>query len=433
MRPVGIQGPLSITFTLAVGSFLFACSSSSTATFGRSPDSGASGDGGKSSVGGASGGQGAGGTNSGSGGTKSGSGGGNSSSGGSNTSSGGGGGVGGTMGTGGTSGGWLSTKGNKIVTADGKPFHGRGANLHDTRSCNACTAGDPNPAGLNKWADELIDGWHANFIRFDLESYPDNAGYRKHWKGILDDPGYYADIQNVVHHMTSKPGVYVMVTVFIDPTMVDNGGGPHSEWPTDATMPIYQKLAEAFYNDPGVLFGLTNEPHDPASSNSDLALVFSKAIQTIRDVEKAHGTPSHIVVAQASQGYARDLSYWVSNPLTVEGGKNIAYEVHPYNHLAEFDALFVQPSKKIPVLIGEFGPADTYMSLDDAKALMGVAETNEVPYIGWNFHQRCPPNMLQDMGASGYDGCGFVGAGTTYTWPPTEWGQALKDHLATPW
>ena len=399
----------------------------------RAPDSGGSSDGGTSPSGGASGRLGSGGNNSGSGGSSSGAGGNTSNSGGSSSGAGGKGGLGGTMDAGGTAAGWLSTNGSKIVTADGKPFHGRGANLHDTRSCNACTGSAPNPAGLNKWADELIDGWHANFIRFDLESYADDAGYRKQWKGILDDAGYYADIQTVVHHMTSKPGVYVMVTVFIDPTMVDNGGGPHSEWPTDATMPIYKKLAEEFYDDPGVLFGLTNEPHDNASSNPDLALVFSKAIQTIRDVEKTHGTPSHLVVAQASQGYARDLSYWVANPLTVEGGKNIAYETHPYNHEAEFDALFVQPSKKIPVLIGEFGPADTYMSLDDAKALMRVAEANEVPYIGWNFHQRCPPNMLQDMGGSGYDGCGFVGAGTTYTWPPTEWGQALKDHLATPW
>ena len=34
---------------------------------------------------------------------------------------------------------WLSVMGNQILAPGGKPFHGRGANLHDMRSCNACT------------------------------------------------------------------------------------------------------------------------------------------------------------------------------------------------------------------------------------------------------------------------------------------------------
>jgi hypothetical protein len=177
-----------------------------------------------------------------------------------------------------------------------------------------------------------------------------------------------------------------------------------------------------------------NEPHDDASENAALAAIFTKAIQTIRGVEQGHGTPSHIIVAQAAQGYARDLSYWVSNPLA---DKMVAYETHPYNHQADFDMLFVQPSKQIPVLIGEFGPATqgntVYMTNDDASALMEVAEQNEIPYAAWNFHQRCPPDLLEDMGGTGYDGCGFVGAGTVYTWPPTDWGTLLKDRLAMPY
>ena len=30
---------------------------------------------------------------------------------------------------------WLEVKGNRIRLPDGKPFHGRGVNIHDTRSC----------------------------------------------------------------------------------------------------------------------------------------------------------------------------------------------------------------------------------------------------------------------------------------------------------
>jgi hypothetical protein len=325
--------------------------------------------------------------------------------------------------------GWLSVVGNKIMTSNGKPFHGRGANLHDTRSCDACTSQPADIAGLNKWSDELIDRWHANFIRFDLEAYADSGGYRTQWQSLGVDAQYLADIKTTVNHMTSKPGVYVMVTLFQDPSQVQSGA--HDEWPTDATLPLYAKLAETFYDDPGVLFGLMNEPHDPATENANLAAIFTKAIQSIRDVEKKHSTPMHIIVAQAAQGYARDLSYWVANPLI---GSNIAYETHPYNHPVDFDMLFVQPAKSIPVIIGEFGPATigstVYMTEADTKVLMQVAETNEIPYVGWNFHQRCPPNMLQD---TAQDGCGMAGAGTTYTWPVTPWGQILKDRLAQPW
>ncbi|MGZ5966435.1 MAG: hypothetical protein ACXWP4_02120, partial [Polyangiales bacterium] len=81
----------------------------------------------------------------------------------------------------GMSGAWLTVKGNRILLPDGKPFHGRGANLHDTRSCNACTSLDPDEPGLERWADELLDQWKANFVRFDLEAYAADDGYRKQW------------------------------------------------------------------------------------------------------------------------------------------------------------------------------------------------------------------------------------------------------------
>src|SRR5262245_43622470 len=44
----------------------------------------------------------------------------------------------------------LVVRGNRIEHADGTPFHGRGANLHDERSCSACSFANPNPAGVNR-------------------------------------------------------------------------------------------------------------------------------------------------------------------------------------------------------------------------------------------------------------------------------------------
>ena len=331
--------------------------------------------------------------------------------------------------TGEPSGEWLHVDGNMIVHADGTPFHGRGANLHDERSCNACSFAPPLPDGIDRWADELIDDWHANFIRFDLSSKaaPYNE-YEQQWMNLVDDDVYFADIVQNVEHMASKPGVYIMVTLFADPTMKENNDEFDSEWPSSLgdSNTRYTKLAEAFYDNPRVLFGLTNEPHTSPDHEAELAAVYVDAIAAIRGVEDGHGTPHHIIVVQAPQGWARDLSYFVANPLD---GDEIAYEVHPYNHATDFDMLLVQPHQTLPIVIGEYGPADGYMDDSDIMQLWQVAQDNEIPHIAWAFHMRCPPNLLED---SASDGCG-LDAATGYDFPRTAWGDLLFDYLATPW
>jgi endoglucanase len=323
---------------------------------------------------------------------------------------------------------WLDVQGTHITYEDGRRFHGRGADLHDERSCEACSFMPADPDGVDRWSDELIDNWHATFIRFLLsaKAAPLNAS-EVQWKSLVDDPQYLADIVQNVTHMTSKPGVYVEVTVFMDPSMKPETGDFDSEWPSSAgdTLPVYRALAEAFHDNPHVLFGLTNEPHGSADHDAALAAVYTTAIDAIRAVEDSHGTPHHIIVAQAPENYARDLTYFIANPLA---GDRIAYEVHPYNTQADFDRLITQPATHLPIMIGEYGPAGV-MTNTDIQALWPVAQAAEVPYIAWVFHQRCPPSMLQDTAS---DGCG-LDAATGYNFPRTAWGDLLHDHLATPW
>ena len=323
----------------------------------------------------------------------------------------------------------LLVQGNRIVhAADGTPFHGRGADLHDERSCEACSYMPPDPQGIDRWSDELIDVWHANFIRFLLsaKAAPYNQ-YEVQWQSLVDDPQYLADIVENVTHMTAKPGVYVEVTVFADPTIKPESADYDSEWPSSAgdTLPVYRALAEAFHDDAHVLFGLTNEPHGTADHDAELASRYTDAIAAIRAVEDAHGSPHHIIVVQAPESYARDLTYFVAHPLA---GDQIAYEIHPYNPASDFDALIVQPHQRLPIVIGEYGPAEG-MTDADVQALWQVAQANDVPYIAWAFHQRCPPNLLQDTAS---DGCG-LDASTGYDFPRTAWGDELFAHLQTPW
>jgi hypothetical protein len=176
----------------------------------------------------------------------------------------------------GSAGDGLVVSGNHIVyVSTGLNFHGRGANLHDTRSCNACSFAPADPAGLNRWSDELTDVWHANLVRFLLSSKaaPFNQS-EVQWKNLVDDPAYLSDIVTNVTHLTAKPGVYVLVTLFADPTIKDNNGEFDSEWPSSLgdSNTRYTALAEALVDDSHVLFGLTNEPHtDTTAHEADLA------------------------------------------------------------------------------------------------------------------------------------------------------------------
>jgi hypothetical protein len=322
------------------------------------------------------------------------------------------------------SGDGLRIDGNRILGPDGKPFHGRGANLSDTRSCDACAWQQPDPTGLNRWADALIDDWKANFIRFNLTSFAESGG-RMQWKSVLEDPQYLADIETNVAHMTAKPGVYVMLTVFIDPSMKYGNQEQEGDWPSAMTIPVYEALANTFHDNPKVLFGLCNEPHGPANRNPDLAARYLAAIDAIRKVEKMHGAPEHVVVVQAPQQWARYLEYFIDNPID---RSNIAYEVHAYNPQSDFKRLITDPSMTLPILIGEYGPADS-MTNADIMAMWTLLKQREIPHIAWAFHMRCPPNLLEN---SASDGCGLA-AQTNYDFPRTSWGDLFYTYMQTPW
>ena len=331
---------------------------------------------------------------------------------------------------GGPQGAWLRTSGNHILAPDGGIWHGRGANLADTRGCNACTAFAPDVGEVLRRADELIDGWHANFVRLDLESYSGSDGYRvdSNYKGILDDPAYLGDVRTIVSHVSAK-GAYVLLSLWEDPTFTAVSDPPnHLEkgWPSASTDAEWRALALAFKDEPRVLFGLCNEPQSnfDHALDADVWTAMDAAVAAIRAVEDGAGTPHHLITVQGTGAWARYLDYYVAHPIAAGGGANVAYEVHVYNPAADFSWLFEDPARSLPVVIGEFGPVN--MTADDVMAMLASAEAREIPHLAWTFHMRCPPSLLVDNSNAG---CG-VGMALE---PTAGWGKPLKDHYAVPW
>ena len=205
--------------------------------------------------------------------------------------------------------GWLYTEGNHIYI-DGAVFHGRGANLHDTRSCWACAWAAPNPDEVKRRLDELLDSWGANFVRLALESYASPESGMVQWQNVLDDPEYLADIVEIVDHIGSKSGKYVLLSLWVDGSFTDLG------WPAAETRQEWEKLAETFRDSPHVMFGLVNEPQENWNGNLDAQVwdAMNSTVQAIRDVEDGFGTPHHVITVQGTRAWARNLDYYVTHP-----------------------------------------------------------------------------------------------------------------------
>ncbi|HPF40865.1 MAG TPA: cellulase family glycosylhydrolase [Phycisphaerae bacterium] len=326
--------------------------------------------------------------------------------------------------------GWLFTSGARILISDGKgggsAFHGRGANLQDTRGCVACLwDAEESPQEVMRRADELIDRWGANFVRLTLESHaPGSQPFAKHGDSILADDAYFSSIIDIVRHMTAK-GVVVLVSLWIEPTFDEFGA------PTVETDNVWRKLAGAFVDEPGVMFGICNEPEYNFDGARDAIVwaALNRAASVIREVEQSAGAANHVILAQGLGDWARRLDYFVDHPISAGDGGNIAYEIHYYNPIGDLDRLLAGPAATLPVVIGEFGPIDEpdapTMTLEDCRQLMDFAMSKEIPFLAWTFHQNCPPNLIEnDVG----DACG-VGMELR----PTAWGRLLQEYLAKAW
>ena len=315
---------------------------------------------------------------------------------------------------------WLYTSGGVIYQTGQRQWIGRGVNIHDTRSCDACTWIQPNVSEVTRRIDEVTDVWGANLIRLNLESYPSANGRIQH-RSILEDQAYLRDIERIVHHVGTKTGVYIMLSVWKDPSLSDDG------WPTEQTQSLLRLLIQSFYDTPQVILGVSHSPRQNLDGSLDGPCwnAMNQAVEAIRSEERLYGTYRHLVAVQGTRDQGRDLSYYLENPITSGGGENILYETHIFNPQADFDRLLVSPAQSLPVLIGAFGPASTpqnQMTQRDALSLIIEAERQQVSWTAWTFHMRCQSSaMIID---SSQQGCGV-----NMPLQPTEWGQVVQNQL----
>lgn len=312
--------------------------------------------------------------------------------------------------------GWLYTEGNKIHTSDGEVWYGRGVNIHDTRSNWECSYQAPDPELVKAQIDEAVDVWGADFLRLCLETDPSSGPYQ--YRGILDDPEYLEDVLEIIDYIGTKEDVYVLLSLWVEPTTNSVG------WPTDETIPVWERLAEELQDVPYVIYGIINEPHgENPSQDQTLWAEYEKIVTAIRAVEIENESFHHLIAVQGTRGWSRILEYYIDHPISVAGGQNIVYETHAYVPQSQFEEIVEIPSQTLPVIIGEYGPA--YMSLADCGDLFELAQELKIPLAAWSFHSTAGPTLLEYYGKP--DSCSPSGQLT----PTPLWGNLIKTALSS--
>ena len=319
--------------------------------------------------------------------------------------------------------GWLFTQGGSIYVSGGSaastPWMGRGVNIDDIFLCgydNTLWMTSPDQT-VETIVSGLISGWKPSFVRISLgmDSNPTVVSW-------LSDPAQYkTPMTGVITAIGANPGVYVLVTLRSDASMIGQDttdGDPEAtglpsdstttpnktEFPTgtDAT---YVALVDSFAQAPYVLFGLTNEPGGNKLSNSQIAAAMSHAVGVIRAEEDRLGVPHHLVSVQGN-GWASDISFYATTPLPYD---DVVYEVHGY---PPSTASYTFPG--IPVILGEYGS----LAAGSETAFYADLESKHIPNLAWDFepYSDCSPDLLN-----------VTDSATTLT--ATTWGTTVQNYL----
>lgn len=308
-------------------------------------------------------------------------------------------GTGGSVAQGGRPAGWLYTEGNKVKLSDGKgsgtTWVGRGMNIDDIFFCgyNGSMWMENPGAELKKIVGKVMSDWKPTFFRTSLamDSFPKTVS----WTGNVDD--YQKPMIDVIKNMGSHEGVYVLVVVRSDESMIGHfAGGPEptgipsdsKTTPDKAKFPngtddLYKALVNSFKDDAFVMFGLTNEPGGNALPNDQIHGAMVHAVDVIRAEEDRLGVPHHIISVQG-QGWTGDISYYKDHALTQD---NIVYEVHGYPPPTDSYTY-----ANLPVIIGEYG-----MDAGDAPAFFADMEKKQIPNLAWDMdpYSDCAPDLVE--------------------------------------
>ena len=173
--------------------------------------------------------------------------------------------------------------------------------------------------------------------------------------------------------------------------------------PASAFADFWRRVADAFKGEPGIVFGLMNEPHDMPTQD------WAEAAQAAIDAIRAAGACELVLVPgngwSGAHSWAKD-GYGTPNSIALAGIKdpanNIAFEFHQYldPDFSGTGKTCRAPTEVLEAInaatqwlnegkrkgfLGEFGASDDPQCMAGLEAMMSHLESHANVWLGWTY------------------------------------------------
>ncbi len=303
----------------------------------------------------------------------------------------------------------LHVEGKYIYNAEGEKVRLTGANIPDLQWA---TGGDND---LDRRIGILLDQWNANCVRLCVHS---KFWFGQEWYQNSNYSDYRRKVDDIIKQVTSR-GKYVILNL-------------HEFYAiTDQNKRFWEDAAQVYKNNPGVIFGLLNEPHDitwdewrnggklktsDAYGEKTIDIYGHQQIlemlrkQGARNIVIAGGLDWAYYLNGIADGYdGLEHGYRLEEPQGM-GGNGIIYDTHIYPMKPEYNPLEKALDcvvDDVPILVGEYGHwgerlfdwYDNYICEYPhvwMNEIQDYIERNELNYTCWSFHIGASPAMFTD-------------------------------------
>ena len=299
----------------------------------------------------------------------------------------------------------LRVSGNKIITADGRPYRLLGVDRSSGEYACVQGKGQWDSGPVDQASVDAMKSWNIHAVRIPLNE--------ECWLGVNGSPGGAAYQQGV------KDYVNLLVANGINPIL-----DLHWTWGAYTTGPdwhctdvhatcqkpvpdaqyapqFWSGVANAFKGNDAVVFDLFNEPYPEIGSDWDKTLGWQclrdggtctgipyevAGMQDLVDAVRATGATNLIMVGGLE--WANDMREWLAYK-PVDPLNNIAASWHAYSFNACanatcWDSQVAPLAQQVPIVLGEFGQDDC--GFDYMQTLVDWADAHGIGYLAWTWN-----------------------------------------------
>jgi hypothetical protein len=299
----------------------------------------------------------------------------------------------------------LHVSGNKILTADGKPYRLLGVDRSSGEF--ACVQGkglwDSGP--VDQASVDAMKTWNIHAVRIPLNE--------ECWLGVNGSPSgttYQQGVKDYVNLLVAN-GINVILDLHWNWGAYTNGPDWHCKdehatcqkpMPDARYAPqFWTSVANAFKGNDAVVFDLFNEPYPEIGSNWDKTLGWqcwrdggtctglpyeTAGMQDLVDAVRATGATNILMLGGLE--WANDMREWLTYRPT-DPLNNLAASWHAYS----FNACATETcwgsqvaplAQQVPVVVGEFGQDNC--GFDYMQRLVDWAEAHGMGYLAWTWN-----------------------------------------------